>query len=183
MLAYVRDLNASLSLQNTDKFTFSLLSKKECFLVRNCVKNSVSYACSHIYTFLLLQYLWIYKKCVAQWCCYLQWLVHNHCLFWYDLILLIVNFASLGMADNDILITIALTFIPCETRRKVLALQTSQHMPLNAVQQLSFWMIFWNRNELAQDHSLDAICCSHHKYQLGRFKTHDFSYHCIWNCH
>lgn len=41
----------------------------------------------------------------------------------------------------------------------------------------------WNRNELAQYHSLDTICCSHHNYQLVSSKTHDFSYHCIWNCH
>lgn len=75
---------------------------------------------------------------MAQWCCHLQWFVHNHFLFWYDLILLIFIFASLSMADNDQFVTIALTFIPCEAQRKVLALHTSQHMPLNAVQQLSF---------------------------------------------
>jgi len=87
------------------------------------------------------------------------------------------------MAGNDLFLTIAVTFIPYEAQRKVMALHTSQHMPLNSVQQLSFWMIFWNRNELAQYHSLDAICCSHQKYQLVRSKTHDFSYHYIWNCH
>lgn len=141
-----------------------LLSKK------NYVKNSVSYVCSHIHTFLLLQYIWICRKYMAQWCCHLPQFVHSHCLFWYDMILLIVNFASLGMADNNLFTTIALTFIPCEAQRKVLALHRSQHMPLNAVQQLSFWMIFWNWNELAWDHSLDAICCSHHKYQPVRPK-------------
>lgn len=56
-------------------------------------------------------------------------------------------------------------------------------MPLSAVQQLSFWMILWNRNELDQYHSVDAICCSHHKHQLVRSKTYDFSYRCLWNCH
>lgn len=120
------------------------------------------------------------RNYVAQWYFHLQWFVHNH---FYDLILLIFNFASLNMADTALFVTIALTFIPCEAQRKVLALHTSQHMPLNAVQQLSFWMIFWNRNVLAQDHSLDAICYSHHKYQLVRSKMSDFSYHCIWNCH
>lgn len=104
-------------------------------------------------------------------------------LFCCDLILLISEFDLLGMAGNDQFLTNDFTFIPCEAQEKVMALHTSQHMPLDAVQQLSFWMIFWNRNELAPYHLLDAICCSHHKYQLLRSKIHGFSYCCIWNCH
>lgn len=123
---------------------------------------------------------------LALWCCHLQWCGLNPCLLWYDPILLIAKFDSLGMADNDLFLTIAVT---CEAQRKVMAHITayaSQHCATAVI-----WMIFWKKNELARYHSLDAICCSHHKYQLVRSKTHDLSLHlklplpseafCIWS--
>lgn len=170
MLTYVRALNAPLSPQNMVKFTFSLSSKKNLLLSKKLFEE-FHYLCLFPHQHFPFTSVYLnMQKIHGSVELHLQWFVHNHCLFWYDMILLILNFTSLGMADNDLFITITLTFIPCEAQRKVLALHTSQHMPLNAVQQLSFWMIFWNWNELAWDHSLDAICCSHHKYQLVRPK-------------